>query len=437
MTLLSERLRSRLGTGTPEVDEVVLLEQKILQLQTLLDAETHLRQATEHAVGDTATERDTALEEVERLRADLAHYAEGDCSYGDNCPPFSGSRHYQCDSCRARVALAESRKRQGDVLPEQEVLEKAVELEQRLADVGRDAKTREWMSDPYWKRKAEACEKEMYNMAAREAALQPPPNFVITLDEAASVRMLGDELARVTEERDAALDQRDWAQKERNELKQRLKAKLNKGGQHSHSGVVCRDYHAQVVEKKDAEIAALKAECGRMEDRQCDLVSERDEALEDLTTALAVTERYRAVVQEIGGKGWSSVVERLMVDRDAALEDVANLEAGIKAQDEAFCLQYNQLVARMTEAEAILAALQGWTVIYGRTLCPPGPDTYGEGMRDAKAQVKEILHRSPAQQVSRPDAVCLAKENRARIEASLQSEVARDAAEHNDEGETS
>jgi hypothetical protein len=30
--------------------------------------------------------------------------AEGDCTYGDNCPRF-GSRHGQCDSCKAREVL--------------------------------------------------------------------------------------------------------------------------------------------------------------------------------------------------------------------------------------------------------------------------------------------------------------------------------------------
>jgi hypothetical protein len=31
--------------------------------------------------------------------------AERDCDYNDNCPPFSGSRHYQCDYCKARETL--------------------------------------------------------------------------------------------------------------------------------------------------------------------------------------------------------------------------------------------------------------------------------------------------------------------------------------------
>lgn len=92
---------------------------------------------------------------------------------------------------------------------------------------------------------------------------------------------------------------------------------------------------------------------------------------------------------------WKNECESVTAERDEALQTVANLEAGIKAQDAAFCIKYNQLVARMTDAEETLSALRAWT--YGRSLRDPGPDTYGEGMRDAKGQVKRILHRSPAQ----------------------------------------
>ena len=45
-----------------------------------------------------------AQAEIERLRRCLSGFAEGDCYYGDGCPKF-GSRHGQCQSCRAREAL--------------------------------------------------------------------------------------------------------------------------------------------------------------------------------------------------------------------------------------------------------------------------------------------------------------------------------------------
>lgn len=39
-----------------------------------------------------------------------------------------------------------------------------------------------------------------------------------------------------------------------------------------------------------------------------------------------------------------------------------------------------------------IALLEQWTHTFGKSLIPPGADTYGEGMRDAKDQVAVILH---------------------------------------------
>lgn len=49
-----------------------------------------------------------------------------------------------------------------------------------------------------------------------------------------------------------------------------------------------------------------------------------------------------------------------------------------------------------TEAEverlrAAVAKIDSWTHEYGAALCPHGPDTYGEGMRVAKAEVRRLL----------------------------------------------
>ena len=46
---------------------------------------------------------------IARLRAVaglVRDLAEGDCEYDDGCPPFTGSRHGTCTSCKARAALA-------------------------------------------------------------------------------------------------------------------------------------------------------------------------------------------------------------------------------------------------------------------------------------------------------------------------------------------
>lgn len=52
-----------------------------------------------------------------------------------------------------------------------------------------------------------------------------------------------------------------------------------------------------------------------------------------------------------------------------------------------------------------LCAVWEWTHQYGAALKPPGADTYGEGMRDAKKQVKRLLSgaylTAPAEQAMR------------------------------------
>lgn len=49
---------------------------------------------------------EAARGEAARLRSFIEGVADRDCEYGDQCPPFSGSRHGTCDGCAARAALA-------------------------------------------------------------------------------------------------------------------------------------------------------------------------------------------------------------------------------------------------------------------------------------------------------------------------------------------
>ncbi len=42
--------------------------------------------------------------ENERLRDFVEGFADEPCEYGDNCPAF-GSRHGQCDNCKAKQSL--------------------------------------------------------------------------------------------------------------------------------------------------------------------------------------------------------------------------------------------------------------------------------------------------------------------------------------------
>lgn len=48
-------------------------------------------------------------------------------------------------------------------------------------------------------------------------------------------------------------------------------------------------------------------------------------------------------------------------------------------------------LARAEKAETVLARVASWAGEYGPALIPKRADTYGEGVRDAKAQVKGIL----------------------------------------------
>lgn len=43
-----------------------------------------------------------------------------------------------------------------------------------------------------------------------------------------------------------------------------------------------------------------------------------------------------------------------------------------------------------------LGALIEWSHVLGADLCPPGADTYGEGVRDSKAAVRKICVRALA-----------------------------------------
>lgn len=45
----------------------------------------------------------------------------------------------------------------------------------------------------------------------------------------------------------------------------------------------------------------------------------------------------------------------------------------------------------LPEDSRVIARLNDWCVTYGKSLCPPGADTFGEGMREAKKQVARIL----------------------------------------------
>lgn len=49
------------------------------------------------------------------------------------------------------------------------------------------------------------------------------------------------------------------------------------------------------------------------------------------------------------------------------------------------------IVETLERYEAALGRVRHWTHVHGDVLCPRGADTYGEGMRDAKRQVGDII----------------------------------------------
>ena len=51
---------------------------------------------------------------------------------------------------------------------------------------------------------------------------------------------------------------------------------------------------------------------------------------------------------------------------------------------------------RIAELERTVARIETWTREHGAALKPRGADTYGDGMRDAKEQVRRLLSAPPA-----------------------------------------
>lgn len=49
------------------------------------------------------------------------------------------------------------------------------------------------------------------------------------------------------------------------------------------------------------------------------------------------------------------------------------------------------LSAENAKLRALFEKIREWASTYGRALCPPHADTYGEGVRDCKEQVSHIL----------------------------------------------
>lgn len=77
-----------------------------------------------------------------------------------------------------------------------------------------------------------------------------------------------------------------------------------------------------------------------------------------------------------------------------------------------------------------LGAVWEWTHQYGAALKPPGADTYGEGMRDAKEQVQRLL--SGASSMAADLAAMRAQRDEARklVRSALRCKVCGDSTRH-------
>jgi hypothetical protein len=126
----------------------------------------------------------------------------------------------------------------------------------------------------------------------------------------------------------------------------------------------------------------------------------------ELAAALKNWKADLDVINEaLGGVGDHSVrnmAENRMRELAAARAETEELRSALAASiqerlrrgDELAALRA-QLAAAEAECErlsAVFAQLNEWCCIYGKRLCPPGADTYGEGIRDAHTQVGAILN---------------------------------------------
>lgn len=77
--------------------------------------------------------------------------------------------------------------------------------------------------------------------------------------------------------------------------------------------------------------------------------------------------------------------------------------AKLQAQHDRDRAEIARLDAALVQARATLARVEEWTHIFGAALKPRAADTYGEGIRDAKAQVSLILRSDPHAIVKRAE----------------------------------
>ncbi len=94
-----------------------------------------------------------------------------------------------------------------------------------------------------------------------------------------------------------------------------------------------------------------------------------------------VERRLHAEIDELRAELAATTVDpyRHAVRDDAVAERDAAIAERVRLRDSRDWLR------------VVLGHIETWTHEHGKALCPPGADTYGDGMRDAKAQVGRML----------------------------------------------
>ena len=175
--------------------------------------------------------------------------------------------------------------------------------------------------------------------------------------------------------------------------------------------------HVSLLEGLREGIADAQAEAIAMVDLLRNLVAvidrdggQRQDGEHISVTAARATETVVGMIQQLDNTAATAaeIVPRLTKERDEARGAADKLGA------DAYRLCY------------VISLIRQWANTYGADLVPPGVDTYGEGKRDAKRAVRNILNAAPPAEIVPPSYGDEgAAQERAAIVAWLKGEVAR------------
>jgi hypothetical protein len=134
--------------------------------------------------------------------------------------------------------------------------------------------------------------------------------------------------------------------------------------------------------------------------------SERDQAQASRADAMTAARREERELRQKEEGEYRGAMAEMDEERIAAIaraetaeREVERLRAALAVANEnheRFERLWYLATDKLEEARAVLGALGQWTHEFGAALRPTGADTYGEGVRAAKAQVARILVAQPA-----------------------------------------